>query len=138
MKQQYPLSAERFVLDSQTYNLIMKASPALLISIGHRTGMFETLRQISPASASELANDAALDEAHVQVWLNKAVSNNLLICDDDSERYYLPPAHAACLTGSERSGNIARMAQYVSPFGLAEDQIIAAFRKHSCPVSQAG
>lgn len=138
MKQQYPLSAERFVSDRQTYNFIMKASTALLISIGHRTGMFETLRQISPASASELASDAALDEAHVQLWLNRAVSTNLLIFDDDSERYHLTPAHAACLTGSESSGNIARLAQYVSPFGLAEDQIIAAFRKHSCPLPRAG
>lgn len=138
MKQQYRMSAENLVINSRADRFIRKASPALLISIGHRTGMFEALRQISPASADELAAHAILDEAHVRVWLNTAVSNNLLIFDNDSERYYLSPAHAACLTGPESSGNIARMAQYVSRFGLAEDHIIAAFRKHPCPVHRAG
>ncbi len=138
MNRQYPISAESSVIKKQTYSYINTAPIALLISIGHRTGMFESLRQISPASADDLATHAILDEVHVRVWLNTAVSNNLLIFENESECYYLPPAQAACLTGSESSGNIARLAQYVSQFGLAEDQIIAAFRKQPRPISQAG
>jgi hypothetical protein len=51
---------------------------ALMCSIGHRTGLFDTLAQIPPATSAQIAAAAGLNERYVREWLNALVSGQVV------------------------------------------------------------
>ena len=46
------------------------AANALMISIGHQTGLFDTLASMDYADSEEIADSANLNERYVREWLN--------------------------------------------------------------------
>ena len=96
----------------------------LMIDIGHRTGLFETLAE-GPGTAAELAGRAGLQERYVREWLGAMVTGGIMT--HDAGRYTLPVEHAAALTG-DGSKNMAPMAAMVPLLGRNLDGIADAFR----------
>jgi hypothetical protein len=41
----------------------------LMISIGHRTGLFDVMRTLPPSTSEEIAREAGLNERYVREWL---------------------------------------------------------------------
>lgn len=41
----------------------------LMISVGHRTGLFDTMSQMPPAQSDEIASRGGLNERYVREWL---------------------------------------------------------------------
>src|SRR4026209_1140754 len=41
----------------------------LMITIGHRTGLFDTMRDLAPSTPAEIAARAGLNERYVREWL---------------------------------------------------------------------
>ena len=80
----------------------------LLVSVGHRTGLFEAAAK-GPATSTELAERAGLQERYVREWLGAMVTGSLLEYQASDGRYTLPAAHAALLSG-DRAANVAPMA----------------------------
>ncbi|HWN33462.1 MAG TPA: class I SAM-dependent methyltransferase [Pseudonocardia sp.] len=76
----------------------------MLLSIGHRTGLFEAAA-LGPATSVELAERAGLDERYVREWLAAMVTGRILRYQPDTGWYSLPAEHAPLLTGAH-SGNI--------------------------------
>lgn len=70
------------------------------IGIGHRTGLFDAAAR-GPATSAELAERAGCHERYVREWLGAMVTGGLFELDGD--RYVLPAAHAAFLTGAGAS-----------------------------------
>ncbi len=101
---------------------------AVMISIGHRTGLFDTLGKLPPATSGEIASAAGLNERYVREWLGAMFTGGIVECDENGERFWLPPEHAAWLTREASPDNIAVFAQYVAQSGAVEDQIIDCFR----------
>jgi SAM-dependent methyltransferase len=108
---------------------------AVMASIGHRTGLFDTLSGLSPSTSAEIAAAAGLDERYVREWLGAMVVSRIVECDpagtngaSGEPRYSLPPEHAACLTRAAAPDNIAVFAQYIPMMGAMEDRIIECFR----------
>jgi SAM-dependent methyltransferase len=100
---------------------------ALMCSIGHRTGLFDTLAQIPPATSAQIAEAAGLNERYVREWLNALVSSQVVTYEPEMATYHLPAEHAALLTRSAGADNLALFAQHVSSLGSVEDQIIDCF-----------
>ena len=100
----------------------------LMISIGHRTGLFDTMRGQPPLTASELASKAGLNERYVREWLGAMVTGGIVEYDAASDLYRLPPEHAACLTRAASPHNVAVTAQWIAVLGSAEDAVVDAFR----------
>ena len=50
---------------------------ALMISVGHRTGLFDALAGMSPSTSGEIAKAANLDERYVREWLGNMVASQL-------------------------------------------------------------
>lgn len=44
-------------------------SLCLMISLGHRSGLFDAMRGMAPATSAEIAAKAGLDERYVREWL---------------------------------------------------------------------
>ena len=101
----------------------------LMISIGHRTGLFDVMRELPPASAEEIARRAGLNERYVREWLGAMVTGSIIELDPATRRFRLPPEHAAFLTRAAAADNLAVFTQYIGLMGGVEDEIVECFRK---------
>jgi SAM-dependent methyltransferase len=102
---------------------------ALMTSIGHRTGLFDTLAAQAPCTPAELAEAAGLQERYVREWLGAMVLGGVVDHDPARGTFTLPPAHAACLTRAAGPDNMATLMQYVPLLGGVEDGIVECFRR---------
>ena len=105
------------------------AATTLMMSIGHRTGLFDTLSDAGALTSEALAERAGLQERYVREWLGAMTAARIVLLDPDSETYTLPPEHAAWLTRAASPNNIAVTAQWISVLGQVEDDIVRSFRE---------
>jgi 2-polyprenyl-3-methyl-5-hydroxy-6-metoxy-1,4-benzoquinol methylase len=101
----------------------------LMISVGHRTGLFDVLRDAPPATSTEIAAKAGLNERYVREWLGAMVTGRIIDVDPATTRFSLPPEHASFLTRSAGADNLAVFAQYIPLLGSVEDDIVECFKK---------
>lgn len=107
--------------------IVNHSTTGLMISIGHRTGLFEALKQ-GPATSEELAGRAGLNERYVREWLGAMTTAGILSLDRPSRRYSLPEAHGAFLGRDAEGGNMAAMFQFIAVLGGVESRIVDCFR----------
>jgi 2-polyprenyl-3-methyl-5-hydroxy-6-metoxy-1,4-benzoquinol methylase len=110
-------------------DLLNSGAVSLMISIGHRTGLFDTLAQLPPSTSSEIAVAANLNERYVREWLGAMAVARIVEYDAESLAYSLPAEHAACLTREAGPDNLATFAQYTAVLGSVEDDIAQCFRQ---------
>jgi SAM-dependent methyltransferase len=101
---------------------------ALMTSIGHRAGLFDTMATLPPASSAELAAAAGLSERYVREWLGAMVTGSIVSYDPAARTYHLPAEHAVWLTRAASPNNLATTCQFIPLMGAVEGQILAAFR----------
>jgi len=100
----------------------------LMVSVGHRTGLFDTMAGMAPSTSGEIADRAGLNERYVREWLGAMTTAQVVEVDPATKRYSLPAEHAAFLTRAAAADNIAVFAQYVAELGRVEDDIVECFR----------
>ncbi len=101
----------------------------LMASIGHRTGLFDTMSGLAPSTVGEIAEKAGLNERYVREWLGAMVTAGVVEVDPTSTHYVLPAEHAACVTRAAAADNMAVFAQYIAIMGGVEDEIVERFQK---------
>ena len=101
----------------------------LMVSVGHRTGLFDTMSQTAPAPSAEIASRAGLNERYVREWLGAMVTGGVVEFDPGHGTYSLPAEHAAFLTRSAAADNIAAFGQYIAVLGSVEDDIVECFKR---------
>jgi 2-polyprenyl-3-methyl-5-hydroxy-6-metoxy-1,4-benzoquinol methylase len=109
--------------------MLNDAGTMLMISIGHRTGLFDTMSRLAPSSVARIADAAKLNERYVREWLGAMTVARIVEHDDATGTYALPQEHAASLTRAAAPENFAAFAQYVSVLGSVEDDIVRCFRE---------
>jgi SAM-dependent methyltransferase len=65
----------------------------LLSAMGDKLGLWKELAEGGPATSSELAARAGIDERYAREWLHGMFCAGYLEHDDASERFVLPPEH---------------------------------------------
>jgi ubiquinone/menaquinone biosynthesis C-methylase UbiE len=100
----------------------------LLVSVGHQTGLFETMAKLPPSTSQEIASAAGLNERYVREWLGGLTTSHVVEYDAATGKYTLPPEHAMSLTAAAGPNNLARMAQMLPMFSLVEDGIVNSFK----------
>lgn len=121
-----PKKAEAFA--GRLLGALNDGALCLMASIGHRTGLFDAMRDQAPQTSPEIAARAGLNERYVREWLGAMVTSGVVTVDLQSVRYHLPPEHAAYLTRTAAAGNMAVFAQYVPLLGNVEDDIVECFK----------
>jgi SAM-dependent methyltransferase len=104
------------------------ASTAILLSIGHQTGLFDTLAGLPPATSAQIADAAGLNERYVREWLGGVAAAQIVDYAAANQTYSLPTEHAAVLTRAAGPDNMARVAQFFPLYGEVEQKIIGCFR----------
>jgi len=108
--------------------ILNDAAIAALTSIGHQTGLFETLAELPAATSEQIADAAGLDERYVREWLGGMTAAGVVSYDPQHRTYRLPREHAAVLTSAAGPDNMALLMQHVSMMGEVEQKIIDRFR----------
>ena len=105
-----------------------EAALALMVSVGHRTGLFDVMAAMPAATSAEIASRASLDERYVREWLAVMTTGRIVEHDGAAGSYWLPAGHAAWLTRAAGMRNLATGMQYIGLMALVEDQIVDCFR----------
>lgn len=105
-----------------------QASIAILASIGHQTGLFDTMARLPAATSVQIADAAGLNERYVREWLGGMATGRVVDYDAQSGTYVLPPHRAAVLTSAAGPDNLALLAQFIPLLGEIEQKIVGCFR----------
>lgn len=116
-------------LGARLLDALNNSGLALMISLGHRSGLFDVLSKIPPGTSQEIARAARLNERYVREWLGAMLVGRIVEHDPAKKTWWLPPEHAAVLTRAAAPNNIAAFMQYVSVLGSVEDKILRCFRE---------
>lgn len=107
--------------------IINAGAVAVMMSIRHRTGLFDTLASLPPSTSGAIAGHAELSERYVREWLAVMTTAGIVSYDPARQTYSLPAEHAACLTRGAPLGNLAAYAQIIPIMGAAQDRILRCF-----------
>ena len=122
-------SAKAAAFAERLLDTLNQGALCLMISVGHRVGLFDVLRNLPPATSAEIAAKAELNERYVREWLGAMVTGRIMEVDPSTNRFSLAPEHAAFLTRSAGADNLAVFAQYIPLLGSVEDDIVECFKK---------
>jgi SAM-dependent methyltransferase len=98
------------------------------ISLGHRTGLYDAMSELEPATSDEIAARADLEERYVREWLAAQLAGGIVEHDPEAQTWWLPREHALSLTRAAGPNNVAFMATGLSRFAELEDDVLAACR----------
>ena len=113
----------------QLLDMLNQGALSLMVSIGHRTGLFDSLAELASPDCEQLAAHAGLEPRYVREWLGAMVTGGIVMYHPDTGSYVLPKSHASLLTRSASPDNIAVFAQYIGILGQVEDRVVDCFRQ---------
>lgn len=120
-------------------NIMNDGALALMISIGHRTRLFDVMAQLPPSTSEQIATAARLNERYVREWLGAVVTGGIVEYDPADQTFTLPIEHAAFLTRAASPNNLAVGTQFLPLLGSVEDKIVECFHKGGgVPYSEFG
>ncbi len=104
------------------------AALTLMISIGHRTGLFDSMHRMPAGGTSQqIAEESGLNERYVREWLGAMTTGRIVEHDHTTGAYWLPEEHAAMLTRSAAPTNLSVVAQFIPVLASVESEVVAAF-----------
>jgi ubiquinone/menaquinone biosynthesis C-methylase UbiE len=99
----------------------------LMISVGHRTGLFQALRTVGPCTSEKLASVSHLNERYVREWLGAMTAGKIVA--SEGNHFLLPEAICQLFANEEEVSNIAYLAQYIGMLGEVETRVVECFSK---------
>ncbi|MEA2606416.1 MAG: hypothetical protein QOI00_1173 [Chloroflexota bacterium] len=103
------------------------------VYMGDRLGLYRALQDGGPATSTELASRAGIDERYAREWLEHQAVTDILDVDDgaapaDRRRYELPAAFAAPLLDLDSPMSIAPLARSVVACAKVLPELLVAYR----------
>jgi 2-polyprenyl-3-methyl-5-hydroxy-6-metoxy-1,4-benzoquinol methylase len=99
----------------------------MMISVGHRTSLFDVMAALPPATSHEISAAAGLAERYVREWLAAMTSAHIIDYDARTATWFLPIEYAAVLARGAGANNLAPMAEMLSLLASVEDLVVAGF-----------
>ncbi|WP_349239513.1 class I SAM-dependent methyltransferase [Nocardia sp. CC201C] len=124
---EFAARAEAF--GNRMLELINDGFLTLMVSIGHQTGLFDTMSDLPPATSADIARAANLNERYVREWLSALTVGKIVDYDPGSRTFALPPEHAAALTRAAGPENVAAFTQYIPLAASVESDVVGCFRR---------
>jgi 2-polyprenyl-3-methyl-5-hydroxy-6-metoxy-1,4-benzoquinol methylase/uncharacterized protein YndB with AHSA1/START domain len=104
------------------------SSLMMMSSIGHRTGLFDTMDGMSWSTLQQIAEAAGLNDRYVREWLGAMVTGGVVEYRPTVQTYRLPAEHARWLTRRVSPDNLSVTAQWISVLGCVETRIVEKFK----------
>jgi 2-polyprenyl-3-methyl-5-hydroxy-6-metoxy-1,4-benzoquinol methylase len=100
----------------------------VLVSIGHRLGLYKAMAGAGPVSSGWLAASAGCAERYVREWLNAQAAGGYVTYDQDGDTYELPTEQAMVLADEESTVFMPDVWQIPAAMWFDEDKAVDAFR----------
>jgi 2-polyprenyl-3-methyl-5-hydroxy-6-metoxy-1,4-benzoquinol methylase len=120
------IKSEQF--EEKMFTVLNHGALTIMISIGHRTGLFDVMSEMEAAGSEEIAENAGLNERYVREWLGAMVTGEIVEYNPEDGTYRLPKEHAVWLTRKAAPNNIAVSTQWFSVAGSVEDMVVECFK----------
>ncbi len=101
----------------------------LMISVGHRTGLFDTMRDLAPSTSAEIAASAGLNERYVREWLGAMVTGRVSTSIRAANDFPCPQNMRRYLTRAAGADNIGLFGQYIAVLGQCRGRYRRVFQK---------
>ncbi|MEJ8574876.1 class I SAM-dependent methyltransferase [Microbaculum marinum] len=129
MNQMFRLDTGRAAaFEERMVGMLNEGAMCLMVSIGHRTGLFDAMSRMGWSDSAGIAREAGLEERYVREWLGAMTVGRIVDHEPRTGTYRLPPEHARVLTRDAEAGNFAVTAQEISVLGGVETAIVECFR----------
>jgi len=100
---------------------------SLMLGIGHRTRLFDTMAEMPPSTSDEIAKASGLNERYVREWLGAMVTGGIVEYDPSDQTYHLPGEHAGSLTRAAGPGNLCTISDFLPEMAAVRDQVADCF-----------
>lgn len=100
----------------------------VMVSIGHRLGLYKAMAQAGPVSSHQLAASTGCAERYIREWLASQVAGGYVIYDGASHSYELPAEHALVLAQDDSPVFMAGAWAIPASMWADEDKALEAFR----------
>ena len=122
---------------NEWWRRIDSASLALLMSVGHQTGLLDTMAGLAPSTSAQIAAAAGLNERYVREWLGGMTTGHIVEYDAENGTYSLPAHRAGVLTRAAGPNNLALVAQFIPLLGEVEQtgRRLLPRRAAGCPTA---
>jgi len=114
--------------EAKLVDIANKSSLSLMLSVGHRTGLFDVMAELPPSTSEQIATKANLNERYVREWLGAMVTGEIIDYDPEKSHYNLDSKNAAMLTRCSESYNFAAQAQWIPVLAQVENEIVNCFK----------
>jgi 2-polyprenyl-3-methyl-5-hydroxy-6-metoxy-1,4-benzoquinol methylase len=119
------MSSDSF--ESQMLDVMNKSALALMLSVGHRTKLFDVLSKIPPSTSHDIARQSNLNERYVREWLGAMVTSKIIDYDPQTNLFSLSKKKADFLTNSGFY-NFASSMQWIPALAQVEDSVVNCFK----------
>ena len=109
-------------------DVMNKAATALMLSVGHRTKLFDSMYDCMSVTSQQLADKAKLNERYVREWLGAMVTGKIIDYNPSNQTYSLSEEKAKLLSRGG-SFNYASSMQWIPALAYVEDEIVKCFEK---------
>jgi len=124
-----PDAAKMEAFGGKLLDILNGGMAATMISLGHRTGLFDAMATLQVgATSSEIAEAANLNERYVREWLGAMATAGIVEYESGRGAFRLPPEHAAMMTRAAGPNNFACYAQFIPMCASVEDELVEKFR----------
>jgi len=114
--------------EQQMRSLLNTQATGLLVGIGYKTGLFDTMAGLPPSTSRQIALSGGLNERYVREWLSAMVLGRILDYNPGDQTYYLPPERAAWLTRKAGANSLGSLAQFMTALSEVEPMVVKCFK----------
>ena len=113
---------------SRMLGILNDGALSLMMSVGHKAGLFDALDGSPPENSAEIATRAGLEERYVREWLHAMACGGIVDYDPEHETFQLPEEHSGLVTRRAGPLNLTVPMQNISLLGEVEDDLVDAFK----------
>ena len=84
--------------EDEMMDVMNNTAIALLLSVGHRTKLFDVMAKLKPSTSQDIATAANLNERYVREWLGGLVTSKIIDYQPEFQKYSLTKEKAQFLT----------------------------------------
>ena len=108
-------------------DVMNKSALSLMISVGSRTKLFDSMKNSKPMTSQQIADKSKLNERYVREWLGAMVTGKIVDYDSAQKLYSLSDDKAEFLCDG-KNYNFAASMQFIPVLAQVEDEIINCFK----------
>ena len=104
------------------------ASLALLMSVGHQTGLLDTMAGLAPSTSAQIAEAAGLNERYVREWLGGMTTGRIVEYDAEHGDLLVARPSSGRADPCGRAEQPRLVAQFIPLLSEVEQKLVGCFR----------